>query len=103
MFTIKYRYFMPATEPGEGVTQARVIPGSWIEHEQVWGPFEFVTKEADVHGNPMIYGHYQPAPGTSGGLPMTFGPIQGAGDGEPSRPTAWVMNEQGATIAKYDL
>lgn len=97
MFTIKYRTYNPAP-PVDGM-----INSGWLQHEQIWGPFEFVTQEAADDGKSIIYGHYKAIPGETGGLPMTFGPI---GDDWPQnqpRPMLWVMNEQGATIAKYDL
>lgn len=110
MFTVKYRYWMPAPDPKAEQSDAAgpaIIPGSYVSHEQIWGPYEFVTKETCMKtGLPVVYCHQQLAVDAEHGkLPMTFGPITAGGetpDAQP-RPTLWVMNEHGATVAKYDL
>jgi hypothetical protein len=99
MFTIKYRFFVLADQqPQEG-------PKHYDQCESCHGPFEVVSQERR-RGFIVVHG-IDPA-----GQPMTFGPHQidsleaaAAGDLESQapRPTVWVMNEAGATVAKYDL
>jgi hypothetical protein len=92
MFTIKYRsYTLSAKQSSDGPF--------YDEHELIDGPFAMISKEMD-DGYPVVYAHRDHnAPGTA------FGPVQipeTAGQRQP-RPTLWVMNESGATVAKYDL
>lgn len=90
MFTIKYRTLHPSdSQQTEG-------PTHYDSCEQLHGPFTFVSQERES-GYPVVYAHNGDAPG------MTFGPIKTAGSNESMRPTLWVMNEAGATVAKYDL
>lgn len=97
MFTVKYRQWNPAPD-----TAQNAIPGSWVSTEQLWGPFEFVSAENRDNGL-EIYGYYKGYHnGDERGLPMTFGPFINQQEGQP-RPTLWVMNEAGATVAKYEL
>jgi hypothetical protein len=100
MFTIKYRYYTPAkTQPVDG-------PKFYDECESCHGPFEVVNQARDDNGYIEVHG----IRGRSDGyLPMTFGPFHDPNgeDVKPGqqhpRPTLWVMNEAGATVAKYDL
>jgi hypothetical protein len=97
MFTIKYRTWNPAPEDSE-----TAIPGSWVKTEQLWGPFEFVSSETRANGL-EVYGYYKGYhDGDQRGLPMTFGPFCDAPKEQP-HPVLWVMNESGATVAKYEL
>lgn len=93
MFTIKYRtYSLSRTQDA-----AEGAPHYYDENEQIHGPFELISKEQDESGYTLVHAHRETsAPG------MTFGPIHADEAGKP-RPTLWVMNEQGSTIAKYDL
>lgn len=97
MFTIKYRYYVAAKEqPADG-------PAFFDECESIHGPFEVISQYRE-NGYIVVTGQVGPD-----SLPMTFGPEKGTDPptaGSPPRsprPTLWVMNEQGATIAKYDL
>lgn len=93
MFTVKYQSFQPCAMQQEGA------PTFYDKLEQVHGPFEFVSQEM-IEGMIVVYAHRE------GGAPgMTFGPFQPPETiGEkPPRPTVWVMNASGATVAKYDL
>lgn len=97
MFTIKYRAWNAVEVAGQTAP-------SYVENEQVWGPFEFVSKESTPDGLPVVYCHYS---GSHQSLPMTFGAIpypelEQQKNFHP-RPTLWVMNENGATISKYEL
>ena len=91
MFTIKYRQFIPsAKQNGEG-------PTFYDKTEQISGPYEFVSQEQSGDGFTVIHAHRE------GGAPgCTFGPIPQL-RGDTPRPTLWVMNENGSTVAKYDL
>jgi hypothetical protein len=96
MFTIKYRTF-PLTEIQPPPNSAS--PACYSEHELIDGPFAMVSKEMD-DGYVVVHAHRDfTAPG------MTFGPhkAQEAAGSPGPRPTLWVMNEHGATVAKYDL
>lgn len=89
MFTIKYRTF--ALSPKQD------NHGPYYDMcEQIHGPFGFVSQETD-DGCRVVYAHRD-----DGAPVMTFGPVKVGVAGQPC-PTLWVMNEQGATIAKYDL
>lgn len=93
MFTVKYRSF--ALSPIQS-------SGNLINYdmsEQIHGPFLFVSQEYES-GKMVVYAHRdEHAAGFAFG---PFVPSELAGDDHP-HPTVWVMNEQGATIAKYDL
>jgi hypothetical protein len=94
MFTIKYRtYSVSRIQPPADC----IAPTAFYdEHELIDGPFAMVSKEID-DGYVVVYAHREHnAPG------MTFGPVKVDAAGQP-RPTLWVMNEAGATVAKYDL
>lgn len=93
--TVKYRsYTLASAQPVEG-------PKHYDECEQIHGPYAYVEKSMK-DGLPVIYCH-----DSDGNPGMTFGPFQGedrvAGEEPAPRPTVWVMNYYGATIAKYDL
>jgi hypothetical protein len=93
MFTVKYRtYTLSPKQDGNGPY--------YDENEQIHGPFELVSKEQDDNGYTVVHAHRdQCQPG------ITFSEFQRdevAGAKRP-RSVLWVMNEQGATIAKYDL
>lgn len=99
MFTIKYRCYNridPKPSHGDPLGQRP----TYTENEQIHGPFAFVSFEVDDDGYVVVHAHRDnTAPG------MTFGPCllpEVAGEVHP-RPTLWVMNEAGATVAKYDL
>lgn len=94
MFTIKYRTLeLAPQQPSDG-------PSNYTFHEQIHGPFHMVSQEVDSDGHTVVHAHRDDcSPG------MMFGPwapAETAGSPRPG-PTLWVMNEQGATIAKYDL
>lgn len=95
MFTIKYRFYTLA-QPVAGETA-----NFYDECESCHGPFEVISQGRE---NGYITVSGIPTPGN---LPMTFGPFVPPLDApDPSRhprPTIWVMNEGGATIARYDL
>jgi hypothetical protein len=94
--TVKYRYYsLAAAQPEQG-------PRNYDECEQIHGPYAYVEK-AMVDGYPVIYCHHE-----NGDPAMTFGPIKVddigvAGERPMPRPTVYVMNYYGATIAKYEL
>lgn len=94
MFTVKYRRFQPCSQqPIDG-------PTFYDKVESIAGPFEHISQEY-VDGLAVVYAHRE------GGAPgMTYGPVQ-ADQGPPGtnapRPTLWVMNDSGATVATYDL
>lgn len=97
MFTVKYRtYSLSPKQPAEG-------PRFYDECELIHGPFELVSKEVDEDGEIVVHAH------RAGGAPgMTFKHCdiredQVAGQLPRPRSTLWVMNESGATVAKYDL
>lgn len=93
MFTLKYRsYSLAKVQPPADCTSGPF----YDEHELIDGPFAMISKEMD-DGYIVIHAHRDHnSPG------MTFGPVKADEAGKP-RPTLWVMNEQGATVAKYDL
>lgn len=88
MFTIKYRRFNPAGQAPDGRS-------NFLPVESIDGPFTHVSQEWQ-DGYAVVYAHRGDA------LGMTYGP-HGYGEDYEPRPTLWVMNEQGATIAKYGL
>jgi hypothetical protein len=90
MFTIKYRYFILANEQPEGG------PPNYDENEMLYGPFSLVEQGRDK-GFIIVTGYDDSEEGNE-----TFGPFNTDVSGHP-RPTLWVMNESGATVAKYDL
>ena len=78
--------------------QSSSVPVSYDQVESIDGPFCSVSQEYD-RGYMVVYAHRSPSE-----LGMTYGPImEPDGTNQPPRPTLWVMNEQGATVAKYDL
>lgn len=90
MFTIKYRTYNPSPKQDGGTTCF------YDQCELIDGPFALVSQEMD-DGYIVVHAHRDhEAPGTM------FGPVRADEAGKP-RPTLWVMNEQGATVAKYDL
>lgn len=95
MFTIKYRtYSLARTQPKDCSSGP-----FYDENEQIHGPFELVSKEQDEDGYTVVHCHRGTDPA------LTFGPFnqpEAAGSKRP-RPTLWVMNSAGATVAKYDL
>lgn len=118
MFTIKYRFYEPAAAPSDCTA-----PG-FTPIEQISGPYGNVSSRWES-GNLVVHADNGPeSPG------MCFGPIVDggvtpeqtaeyeaqcglAGQGRAPmpaplkvnypRPTLWVMNASGATVAKYDL
>lgn len=117
MLTVKYRSFVP-TSP-----QVAGAPIEFVAHEQIHTGFDMVSQEIE-EGNMVVHAHRGGDPG------MMFGPwLQPelspeeiaefekqsnlAGQGRTDapaplrhptpRPTVWVMNENGATVARYDL
>lgn len=93
MFTLKYRSFeMDAKQDSCG-------PTHWVQKEQLHGPFPFVSQEW-ANGLPVVYAHRD-----DGNLGMTFGPVLTPDSlgVDPPRPVLFVMNENGATVSKYDL
>jgi hypothetical protein len=92
MFTIKYRTYSPArTQPSEG-------PTFYDENEQIHGPFDLVSKEQDEDGYTVVHCHR----GGDPAIMFSDRRDESAGSKRP-RTTLWVMNESGATVAKYDL
>lgn len=95
MFTIKYRsYVLSATQNAD-----MTAPRCFDQVEQIHGPFQLVSQEMD-DGYTVVYAHRHESE-----LGYTFGPINGPDEGPetPPRPTVWVMNDHGATVARYDL
>ncbi len=90
MFTIKYRYYeLCAPAPDTPAPQ-------YSQCERLDGPYESVSTRYE-NGELTVYcSRNELSPG------MTYGPIGETANDFP-RPTLWVMNAQGATIAKYDL
>jgi hypothetical protein len=96
--TVKYRSYQLAAAQQSGG------PLHYDEIEQIHGPFAFVSKEMD-DGYPVVHCHLDNGdPGLTLG-PCRLGDMEEAAGGPqaPPRPTVWVMNYYGATIAKYDL
>lgn len=91
MLTIKYRTFRRAhLQPADG-------PVNYASHEQIHGPFDLVSQEIDDDNRVVVFAH-------RGEGNVMFGPI--VPQDEPNstpRPIIWVMNESGATVARYDL
>jgi hypothetical protein len=94
MFTIKYRsYSLSQNQPPADC----IAPTAFYdEHELIDGPFAMVSKELE-DGYTVVHAHRD-----HNALGMSFGPVKAGAAGQP-RPTLWVMNEAGATVAKYDL
>lgn len=98
MFTVKFRtYNLAPTQSADPKA-----PRCYDEVELIYGTFELVSKEQDGDGNTVVYAH---RPGGAEGLTLKHCDHiqQVAGQLPPPRSTCWVMNEQGATVAKYDL
>lgn len=95
MFTIKYRSHRLA-DAQDSETYPR-----FVAHEQISGPYAFVSQEIE-NGRAVVYCHDE-----HGDSRLMLGPWVPAGpaDGIPEgpRPTVYVMNASGATVAKYDL
>lgn len=117
-FTVKYRTFEPCVMPPDATNQG------FTECDRIDGPYDSVSTRYEG-GYLTVYatrGDFNPG--------MTYGPViqsspeevaeyekqcslfgQGQRDQMPDplpgsrvpRPTLWVMNDAGATIAKYDL
>lgn len=117
MFTIKYRYYeegfeSPTAEQiAEFEKQANLagqdaklpVPEfprgksrGFAQNEMIDGPYESVSTRYEGHDLTVYCRRNELHPG------MTYGPI-GETENNFPRPTLWVMNAQGATIAKYDL
>jgi len=94
MFTIKYRTYRFAPQ------QPTLGEPCYCTHEQILGPFEFVSQEVDDKTSQFVVHAYAP-----GGSSTTLGPVQRPDEGQqnPPPPIIWVMNETGATVARYDL
>lgn len=93
MFTIKFRTYALAPIQCEGA------PLCYDENEQLHGPFDFVSKERDEDGCSIVHCHRGTGPAISF---KDTGLDEVAGAKRP-RPTLWVMNEHGATVATYLL
>lgn len=120
-FTVKYRTFEDVYEPAtpsqlvqfeadcskaamEGTNPPEMPIGRHIgmtECDRIDGPYESIATRYE-DGYLTVYAsrnYLQPG--------MTYGPVIGPelppGTPQGPRPTLWVMNEAGATIAKYDL
>lgn len=92
MFTVKYQTYQMAAAQQTG------SPIHYDRCEQIHGPFGLVSQEMK-DGYTVVYAHRGDEPG------MTFGPIldPDVAGHEMPRPTLWVMNESGATVATYRL
>lgn len=92
MFTIKYRSWEVCDR------QPTPAPASpcYSQLERLDGPFAAVSTRYENGLLAVSCDRNDMTPG------MTYGPVQPT-EGNVPRPTLWVMNEQGATIAKYDL
>lgn len=92
MFTIKYRSYQ--------LSKLQDSNGPYFDEiEQLSGPYAHICK--DIKNNaPIIYAHENlESPAT-----CTFGPVVYDEDAtHPPRPTVFVMNERGATVASYRL
>lgn len=92
MFTIKYRSHVPAD------TQQAGVPIAYDTVEQLSGPYHLISQEVEK-GSIVVYAH-----DIHGNSQCTFGPhVWSETLSGPPRPTLWVMNENGATVARYDL
>jgi hypothetical protein len=94
MFYTKYRsYSLSDNQPPVDCIAPKRF---YDECEMIEGPFVQISKEMS-QGYVVVHAHRSfDAPG------MTFGPVIAEEAGKP-RPILWVMNEAGATVAKYDL
>lgn len=95
-FTVKYRSFEAAVPSRYDPLAQRPIPV-----EQLHGPYAMVC-QGHEGGDVAVYCHDE-----HGDCRITFGPWlpperTELGDPIP-RPTVYVMNAAGATVAKYDL
>lgn len=93
MLTIKYRTYVRVVDPANG--------DSFTAHEQIHTGFDMTSQEIEG-GNMVVHAHRGGDPG------MMFGPWlppepEVAGQSSVPRPIVWVMNEQGATVGRYDL
>jgi hypothetical protein len=96
MFTTKYRYYEPAPAPADCTS------GGFTPCERIDGPYAAVSARYEGGYQTVYCDLGDQAPG------MTFGPVlTGDTDNEAPRnfprPTLWVMNAQGATVATYHL
>ncbi len=93
MFTIKYRRYNLAAKQCTEASTPFFDPVETID-----GPFAQINQEYES-GYMVVYAHR-----SDGELGMSYGPNNGIdGPQSPPRPTLWIMNEHGATVAKYDL
>ena len=92
-FTVKYQRYVPAAaQPADG-------PVFYSPIQSIDGPFTSIHQEYK-DGLLVVYAH------RGDELGMTYGPVFGTDappERQPPRPTLWVMNDQGQTVAKYDL
>lgn len=90
-FTVKYRMFeVSGLQPADGPPLFRPV-------ELLDGPFHHISQSWE-DGRMVVHCHRdEVSPG------MPYGPVIHAEADDRPRPTLWVMNEQGATVAKYDL
>ncbi len=98
MFTLKYRMHEVTNEQLPADCEAPKYASLPIE--QIHGPFDEVSQSWQDRRMVVHANRHDGEPG------MTFGPIITVAD-EPAfyvpRPTLWVMNESGATVATYHL
>lgn len=94
-FTIKYRSW------GLAVAQDPEHYPVYSQTELISGPWDLVSQEVEG-GCVVVHAHAHAEKADSR---MTYGPwLPPEGDGPASpRPIVWVMNESGATVARYDL
>lgn len=98
MFTVKYRTYSLAPTQNSDLS----APRCYSETELIYGPFELISKEQDEDGYTVIHAHRA---GGDPGLTLKHCEHADQAAGQPPAPrsTAWVMNANGATVAKYDL
>lgn len=92
-FTLKYRYW--ALSPAQ---ESDNFP-NYMELEALSGPWDYVFKDMEL-GLPLIRAHNEGGSGSA-----TYGPFLREELDRPGspHPVVWVMNESGATVAKYEL
>lgn len=93
MFTVKFRHYeLSDQQPPKDCVAPKKF---YDECEYVSGPYQTVQKRMD-DGWQIVTAYDGANPG------YTWGPFKDLDEGQP-RPTIWVMNDQGSTIAKYEL
>lgn len=117
MFTIKYRFYEPAPTPPDatqqGFTPIERISGPYVAVSSRWeGGYLVITADYDhadtpgmcfgpvIDPSPQAIAEFEAQANVAGQGPACApAPIKGWFP----RPTLWVMNASGATVAKYDL